>query len=119
MQVIIKETGIRENLTLIDHKTGMDWVKDLIGNHDALGSQFIKNEEQDAWEVSQEDYDWWESVIANMQKLDNRIERISKMDTEENVYEVVAFAGASDLEYHVALVNQELDNVFGEGVGEE
>ena len=117
MKVIIKETGRRETLTLIDHKSGCDWVQDLIGNHDALGSQFCKNEEQDAWEVSQEDYDWRESVIAKMQALDNRIERISQMDTQKNVYEVVAFAGCSDLEYYIDIANQELDDVFGENAG--
>ena len=119
MQVIIKETGNRETLTLIDHKSGCDWVQDLIGDHDALGRQFVFNAEQDAWEVSQADYDWWARVIFRMQKLDDRIERISQMDTDKNVYDVILFAGDPDLEYHAASVNAELDDAFGGGFGEE
>lgn len=117
MEIIIKETGARETLSIIDHKTGCCWVKDLIGNHDALGSQFVYDEEQGAYIADQETFYWWESVIANMQELDNRIARIATENHEKNVYEVMTTVNEFDLEWYASVANQTLDEEFGENAG--
>ena len=118
MQVIIKETNSRETLTLIDHKSGCNWVQDLIGNADALGRQVVWDDDQGAWLCTQETFDWWDSLIADMQQLDYRVAKIAQMDTEKNIYEVIAYIDGNDLETYVARVQQEIDEAFGEGVGQ-
>ena len=40
MQIIVKETNQAATLTLIDRKTGVNYVADYIGNTGALGCGF-------------------------------------------------------------------------------
>ena len=112
MKLFIKETGKIETLSIIDPKTGCDYIFDFVGNACAF-EQFEKTEEDADFAISQADYDWWESVVANHQALEYRIAKLAEEHGSEEVYEVVR-GYDSDLEYYAAVVNQALDDVYGE-----
>lgn len=38
MDIIVVETGVKESLSLTDHRTGINWIKDLITNSGAMGT---------------------------------------------------------------------------------
>lgn len=70
MNIQIIETGARETLSIIDPKSGMDWIQDIMGNHDALPDY---NDEIDAYEMTQEDYDWWLDLTTRYERQDHRM----------------------------------------------
>ncbi|EGY51312.1 hypothetical protein [Neisseria shayeganii] len=113
MEIIIKETNTRETLSIIDHKTGCNFIADFIGNTGALDDgQFEWNEEQNAYICNQETFDWWEKVISDNQALENRIAELIEEHGSDAVYKVVADAAYGDLEDHAAIINSELDENF-------
>jgi hypothetical protein len=73
MKVRIIETGKDEELSIIDPKTGMDWINDLMGNHDALPEY---DEEADRHLMNQEDLDWWADLVERYQTADDRLYEI-------------------------------------------
>lgn len=78
MNVKIKETGKIENLSIIDRNTGVDWVNDLIGNAGALSDgQFEWSEEDDAYLVSQAEYDWWSLYISDTYTTEEEVEALA------------------------------------------
>ena len=114
MKIIIKETQKIETLSIIDPKTGVDYIADFVGNAGALiDGQFEWNEEFDAYICDQETYDWWEEVISDNQELDNRIHELAKVHGSEAVHNAICEAGSIDLEDHAANVNRALDEAFG------
>lgn len=104
MQVIINETGKVGILKLVDPKTGVNYVADFIGNAGALGCEF-KLIDGD-YHVDQEDFDWWERVIAKQQEADNLKSEYTEEHGSEELYELLEQVSACDLE---DMVNQELD----------
>lgn len=114
MKIIIKETCSVETLSIIDPKSGVDYISDFIGNMDALiDGQFEWDCKRDAHVCSQETFDWWNTVVTANQSLDDRIGELVKEHGSEVVYEVINVAGSVDLEDHAANVNQALDEAFG------
>lgn len=79
MKIIIKETQKIETLSIIDPKTGVDYISDFVGNTGALiDGQFEWNEDRDAYICDQETYDWWKEGVASNQKLVNRTHELVK-----------------------------------------
>jgi len=69
MKIRILETGEIEELSLIDPKSGVDWIRDLMGNHDAVP---LIDEKTDEYCMDQENFDWWDNLITSYQVADNR-----------------------------------------------
>lgn len=71
MTVRIIETNEIKELGIIDPVSCMDYVTDFIGNTGAMNDgQFTWYEDDDLYEVSREDLEWWENVIEAYQKSD-------------------------------------------------
>ncbi|MFA5378208.1 MAG: hypothetical protein WC455_20815 [Dehalococcoidia bacterium] len=75
MKVIISETGTHRELSIIDRKTGCDWISDLVGNTGSIQSQglaatqdkYITVDDNGIWHMDQGDYDWWDKYITDYQ----------------------------------------------------
>ncbi|MDD5330220.1 MAG: hypothetical protein PHX38_09460 [Sulfuricella sp.] len=114
MKIIIKETSAVETLSIIDPKSGVDYIYDFIGNAGALiDGQFEWDEDRDAYVCDQETFDWWDTVVTANQSLEDRIHELVHERGFETVYAVIHAAGSVDLEDHAANVNQALDEAFG------
>jgi len=114
MNIIIKETNAPETLSIIDPKTGVDYITDFIGNTGALDRDFEWDDDRGAYVCSQETYDWWEQVVSDNQALEDRIHTLAQEHGLDAVYEAIADAGYVDLEDHAVNVAQVLDEVFGQ-----
>ena len=68
MDIKIIETGETEELTLVDPKSGVNWINDLMGNHGVLPSC----NDEGVYLMSQDDYDWWADLTTQYQNADNR-----------------------------------------------
>lgn len=113
MEIIIKETDAVETLSIIDPKSGVDYISDFVGNTGALiDGQFDWDEDRDAYVCDQETYNWWDTVVTANQSLVDRIHELIQDHGSETVYEVIWAAGSVDLEDHAANVNQALDVAF-------
>lgn len=78
MEIKIIETSEIEELSIVDPKSGTDWVGDLLGNHDAI------KDYDDVAIMSQEDFDWWKKLIEEYQKADYRYhELLGDLDNED------------------------------------
>ncbi|SMB89282.1 hypothetical protein SAMN05660772_02863 [Pasteurella testudinis DSM 23072] len=81
MEIIIRQTNKKESLTIIDPKTGCNYISDFIGNTGALNDgQFTYDDDKNAWICDQDTFDWWEYVVAENQALNYRIDAL-KMST--------------------------------------
>lgn len=115
MKIIIKETYEVKTLSIIDPKTGVDYIEDLIGNTGALtNGQFTWDEYFDAYFCDQDTYDWWSNLVAEQQLLKERIHNLVREHGEEAVYEAIDKAGCVDLEDYAANVNRALDEAFAD-----
>ncbi|MBJ6364164.1 hypothetical protein ACFOQM_23365 [Paenibacillus sp. GCM10012307] len=117
MEVRIKETGVVENLSYTDIKTGVNFIKDLIGNHDGFGTedhQFLYDSETDSYTASQDTFEWWKKVAGDNEELDERIAALSEIHGSEVVSDALQAAGSYDLEDHAAALNRVLDETFDE-----
>lgn len=114
MKIIIKETSAIETLSIIDPKSGVDYIYDFVGNTGALiDGQFDWDEDRDAYICDQATFDWWDTVVTANQALDYRIYDLVQDHGSEAVCEVIHAASSVDLEDHAAKVNQALDEAFG------
>lgn len=113
MKIIIKETSAVETLSIIDPKSGVDYINDFVGNTGALiDGQFKWDEDRDAYVCDQETFVWWDTVVTANQSLNDRIHELVK-EHGETVYEVISATAGVDLEDHAANINQALDEAFG------
>lgn len=58
--------GVAKELEAIG-KNGIEWTNDLLGNHDALHY----DEEQDAYTMTEEEFEWWEPVVEMLNKVND------------------------------------------------
>lgn len=65
--VIIEESKKQEELEIIDPKTGLSWSSDLLGNHG------VHPNEEGAYLMSQEDFDWWQKLTVAHQNADEAL----------------------------------------------
>jgi len=61
MKILVN--GTEKELTAIG-KNGVEWTNDLLGNYDALHY----DEDEDAYTMSEDEFDWWESVVKDLNK---------------------------------------------------
>lgn len=90
----IKETGELKELGIYT-EDGIDWTNDFIGNSDGFSETggIIWNEEDDVYEATQDNYEWWENVIT------------AYADAEEKVNDYKAELGDNDLEIFINLLS--------------
>lgn len=92
LNVLIKETNEVKTLSIIDPKTGIDYIGDFIGNTGAFGREFEKIEHDEAeYQTSEGDFEWWENVVKITQEADNLIfENSDKItdDVREELYNI-------------------------------
>ena len=113
MNIFIKDTNKQTNLSIIDPHNGSDYIQDFIGNTGALSDgQFTWDDEQSAFVCDQLTFDWWEKVVNDNQKIEDRIRALVDKHGSESVHAIVHSVGNCDLEDYANLVNTELDNAF-------
>ena len=99
MNVQIIETGERETLSIIDPKSGCDWIQDMMGNCDELPEY---DDDADAYMMRQSEYDWWSNLTYEYEKADHRMFDLRASLTPEQVEEFdalwVDMNNSSDLE---------------------
>ncbi len=100
MQVIIKETSQAATLTLIDRKTGVNYVADYIGNTGAFNREFERV--GDDWCISQDDFDWWDAVIAKQQQSNDLQAEYLETHSYDELFSLLEQVPACDLEDAVA-----------------
>lgn len=110
MKVIIQESGESKTLSIIDARTGVDYIADFVA--DGL-SDFLVDEESGEYSCDTATFSWWEKVCADHAALDARIQALISEHGQYEVQGVVDGAGSVDLEYQAATVNQALDEAFG------
>ena len=54
--VIIEESKKQEELEIIDPKTGLSWLSDLLGDYG------VHPDEEGVYRMSQGDFDWWHDL---------------------------------------------------------
>ncbi|MFR9708128.1 hypothetical protein ACL02P_01645 [Paenibacillus sp. MB22_1] len=114
MKIVIKETGVKDTLVLVDSKTGINWAQDFIGNTGALSDgQFVYDEDKEAYLVSHDDYEFWVETIQMYQTLEDRIAELSNEHGRDAVEEVLK--GIDQLDYQDEAREQlkALDEAFG------
>lgn len=113
MEVLIKETGKREELSMRNPETGIDCSADFIGNTGVFyTSEFPFDEEEDIFVVTQETFDWWKNIIEQYQEMEDRIEDLVKEHGAEKVYNVINNVH-SEFEDAAKDIIGELDEHFG------
>ena len=112
MELFIKETGAIETLSIIDPRTGCDYIFDFVGNTGAFDREFEATDENADFVISQADYDWWAKVVADNQALEYRIAALAAEHGYDRVMDVVASI-SSGLEDYAAAANAALDEEFG------
>lgn len=113
INIVIKENGAKETLEL--RMNGLSCVVDVIGNHDGLGTadhQFNYNTELDAYVTTQDNFDWWDRVLADQQALQDRIAELEEIHGSDAVHEAISNSGDCDLEDIAPAINQALDDAF-------
>lgn len=119
MQIIIKETGELKNLSLIDRKTGLDYLIDVIGDSGELWDStwrvgsFRYDEERDAYICSRDVYEWWRDWVEDYDAMEDRIEALIEEHGEDAVNEAIDGVRPVDIEDAVIATNRALDEVFG------
>ena len=89
MNTMIRETKERKELGIIDPKTGMNWINDLIGNWNGFDDgQFEYDEELEVYVCSQETFDWWENFTKEYEKADFTVFEYKQelTDNEEQLF---------------------------------
>ncbi|WP_338709230.1 hypothetical protein [Paenibacillus amylolyticus] len=119
INVVIVGTSTFQTLSLIDPNTGVDWVKDLIGNFNGFNDgQFVWDESQGAYLATQETYDWWTKVLSDHSALTERIAEVKNLTNKvEEVDQIVWAASDCDLEDQATRVNAALDEAYGVSIG--
>lgn len=112
MKLFIKETSAIGTLSIIDPRTGCDYIFDFVGNTGAFDREFEKNDENADFAISQADYDWWAKVVADNQALEYRIAELAAGHGYGRVMDAVTSI-SSDLEDYAAAANAALDEEFG------
>lgn len=103
MKVQIKETGEIKTLSIIDRKSGVNYVSDLIGNAGALNDGQFKYQDYDGtYLADQGTYDWWAQYIEDSETTDREIDALAEklgIDASK-IRERVGEAQGQDYEEH-------------------
>lgn len=88
MKFLINETKEHKTLSIID-QNGVDWTDDLIGNTGAIGDYIQYDEDEEAYRISQGDFDWWEEYINNAEADEEELMELLKDYDGEYVYTII------------------------------
>jgi len=102
MKTKIIETGEIKSLAIYD-KNGIDYTRDFIGNYGSLtDGSFKYNDDDEVYETTQENFDWWKTVIKNESTLVDLIETVKQDNYDEHfetrIQQILDYAGNDDLE---------------------
>ena len=111
MKLYIKETGAIETLSIIDPKTGCNYIYEFVGNTGAFDREFGKTNKAD-FAISQADYDWWAKVVADNQTLEYRVAELVEGYGYDRVMTVLQGISCDLGDYALAAHNA-LNDEFG------
>jgi hypothetical protein len=101
--------GEEKELSLIG-KNGIDWSEDFIGNT----FHGMASDEEGRYVVNQEDYEWWENMIAEWQRMESVVAEYKEQFDGDEVDRVVNdTVGGYDLENQPKNVISALRDTFG------
>lgn len=113
MQVRITETGLIEDLSIIDPASGLDWSGDCIGN--AADPCIKYDAETEMHQCDQATYDWWSDYLARQQAADNRVHALIEQHGSEVINPIIQDAvGGLDIDDMPQAIHAALDAAFGE-----
>jgi len=118
MNTKIIETGEIKTLSIRDER-GIDWTNDLIGNTGAMqDGQFTWSEQDNAYLVSQDTYDWWAQYIADTEQTDaDIVELADKYDIQVSDIKdriAVEMDGINDYDDHRATAVRAMEDIENE-----
>ena len=111
MKIIIIETRSTETLSLIDRKTGEDYIADFVAGYDDIS----QDEEGQLVCETHYAFDWWKKVIEDRQELEDRLDDMREKYGREAVYKVIEDFPQVDLEDEAREFNAALDEFEAEG----
>jgi len=92
-------------------KNELDYTEDLVG----FGPMPAYNDDVDAYEMTEDEYNWWKNLIAMQERCDELEEEISDQDAIEEMKEQ---CGNTDLEDSIRqykyLLEEYIENKKGE-----
>ena len=129
MKLKIDETGEIRELSIIDSKTGCDWVADLVGNAGCFVNGMLKTDPVDdqVWVISSSDYDWWADYISQYEADEDAIadflSAIAKKYDDEKYEQIkdelyTAIQGSDDYDEHHRIKKSALADFRAEYLGE-
>lgn len=104
MKVKIFETGEIGELSIVDYKTGCNYVADFIGNTGDLSNLFWHEQDENGNEIadyyvtSQSTYDWWAGIIEKQNELTRLTEKLVAEYGSEKIEEIINNALGGDFE---------------------
>jgi len=111
MKIFNTDTQKYQELIIVDQINGIEWTADLIGN----ASKLVYSEENERYEMSSVDFDWWENIINELNLIDSKIETIKNLVAydefhviQDRIYRV---SDVNDLESHITFVTRELNDI--------
>jgi hypothetical protein len=114
MDIIIKETGDRDELSIISASNGIDYTEDFIGGPGALSDgQFTYDEDLDGYVCTQATFDWWKALIDDHQALEDRLDALREEHGSDTVDAVIRLHDYADLEDFARVMNDGLNEAFG------
>lgn len=115
MKIIIKETSEVKNLSIIDPKTGSDYIEALIEIEVGFNNgQFFLDKDCNQYTCDQKTFDCFKSIIDTHKKLDARIHELEKKHGTQKVFDAAWPLDITDLKEYANIVNLSLDNAFGD-----
>jgi hypothetical protein len=111
MDIIIKETGETQTLSLTDASSGTDYIQDFVGNL-CLRQETIFGKE-DTLILPQKKFDWLSELVEEQQALNNRAFELVQKHGLEVVNKAIHPVVGSDIKDLIRDVNDALDEAFG------
>lgn len=120
MKIYITDSKMTANLSIIDPKTGVDYITDFVGD----SGDFVYDEDREAYCCDLATFVWWDRVTDDHQALNNRVHALSQKYEEGVVTQALEQAQAVGLEDQPAAFNAALDDhlttyrVTGHGIND-
>jgi hypothetical protein len=112
--ITILVDGVEKTLSYPHEETGTDMIEDFLGNNHAFCAGNIEVDSEGGFKTTQENFDWWQSVIEKNIACAKRIAELKEERSSDEVESVVHSVGSLDLEDHADAVFAALDEAFGE-----
>lgn len=102
MDITIRETGDVKILSIIDPRSGTNWIADLIGNAGATGDGQFVDDGNGGYIADQGTYDWWEQYIYDSNATDDEAKALASElgISYGDVMDCIAHETSNDYEDH-------------------